>query len=363
MGRLPEDTKTAIKVLIVDDSPLMREMLVDLLSDEIGLKVVGLAKNGIEAVCLAKELKPDVISMDIRMPEMEGFEAIEIIMSENPVPILVVTDFDNSKNAFLAISKGALDIYPKKDIGESNSGEYAAKLKTLSRVKVIRHIKSAPRLLTIQKSPAAVQLPPVHPAPKSRKNGEYDIVAIASSTGGPGALVSVLSAFKGNCSVPVVVAQHINDEFVISFIEWLASSVSLKVKIAVDGENLRPGTVYFAPPGKNIRISAAKKVVAAERMPGDIYHPSCNLLLSSVGEAYGGRSIGVILTGMGEDGAEGLGFIHRKGGMTIAQDEESSIIFGMPAVAAAKGYADLVLPLVKIGKTIFDALLVPGNEK
>lgn len=336
----------------------MREILVDLLSGEAGIKIVGLAKNGIEAVRLAKELRPDVISMDIRMPEMEGLEAIEIIMSENPVPILVVTDFDNSKIAFLAISKGALDIYLKKDIGENNSGEYASKLRMLSKVKVIRHLKPAPRLF-IPKSAAAVQRPLAHPALEPKKNGKYDIVAIASSTGGPGALVSVLSAFKGGCSVPVVVAQHLDDGFVISFVEWLASSVSLKVKIAVDGENLCPGTVYFAPPGKNIRVSAAKKVLATERMPGEIYHPSCNLLLSSVGEVYGNRSIGVILTGMGEDGAEGLGFIHQKGGMTIAQDEESSIIFGMPAVAATKGYADHVLPLVEIGKAIFGALLVP----
>lgn len=341
----------------------MREILVDLLSDEAGMKVVGLAKNGIEAVRLAKELRPDIISMDIRMPEMEGLEAIEIIMSENPVPILVVTDFDSSKIAFLAISKGALDIYLKKNIGENNSGEYASKLRMLSKVKVIRHLKSAPRLFTVPKSAATVQRPSAHPAPESKKNEKYDIVAIASSTGGPGALVSVLSAFEGGCSVPVVVAQHLDDGFVISFVEWLASSISLKVKIAVDGENLCPGTVYFAPPGKNIRISAAKKVIATERMPGEIYHPSCNLLLSSVGEVYGDRSIGIILTGMGEDGAEGLGFIHRKGGMTIAQDEESSIIFGMPAVAAAKGYADHILPLDEIGKAIFGALLVPCNEK
>lgn len=341
----------------------MREMLVDLLSGETGLKVVGMARNGIEAVRLAKELRPDVISMDIRMPEMEGFEAIEIIMSENPVPILVVTDFDSSKIAFLAISKGALDIYPKKNIAEDRSGEYAAKLRMLSRVKVIRHLKSAPRLLTVPESAAAGQRPPVLRAMESRKSGKYDIVAIASSTGGPGALVSVLSAFKKDCSVPVVVAQHIDDGFVFSFVEWLASSISLKVKIAIDGENLQPGTVYIAPPGKNIRISTTKKMMAAKRVPGDIYHPSCNLLLSSVGEIYGDRSIGVILTGMGEDGAEGLGFIRGKGGMTIAQDEESSIIYGMPAVATARGYADRVLPLAEIGKAVLEALLAPGNEK
>ena len=342
---------------------MMREMLVDLLSDEADLKVVGMAKNGIEAVRLARELRPDVISMDIRMPEMEGFEAIEIIMSENPVPILVVTDFDSSKIAFLAISKGALDIYPKKNIAEDSSGEYAAKLRMLSRVKVIRHLKSTPRLLTVPESAAAVQRPPALPAMESRKNGKYDIVAIASSTGGPGALVSVLSAFKKGCSVPVVVAQHIDDGFVFSFVEWLASSISLKVKVAADGENLQPGMVYIAPPGKNIRISATRKMMAVERVPGDIYHPSCNLLLSSVGEIYGDRSIGVILTGMGDDGAEGLGFIHRKEGLTIAQDEESSIIYGMPAVAAARGYANRVLPLAEIGKAVLDALLAPSNEK
>ena len=341
----------------------MREMLVDLLSDEAGLKVVGIAKNGIEAIRLTKELRPDVISMDIRMPEMEGFEAIEVIMSENPVPILVVTDFDSSKIAFLAISKGALDIYPKKNIAEDSSGEYAAKLRMLSRVKVIRHLKSAPRLLTVPESAAAGQRPPALPAMESRKNGKYDIVAIASSTGGPGALVSVLSAFKKGCSVPVVVAQHIDDGFVFSFVEWLASSISLKVKAATDGENLQPGMVYIAPPGKNIRISATRRMMAVERIPGDIYHPSCNLLLSSVGEIYGDRSIGVILTGMGDDGAEGLGVIHRKEGLTIAQDEESSIIYGMPAVAAARGYANRVLPLAEIGKAIFEALLVPGSEK
>lgn len=137
----------AVRVLIVDDSPLTREMLADLLADEPDMQVVGMATNGAEAVALTRELKPDIISMDIRMPVMEGFEAIEIIMSENPRPILVVTDFDSTKTAFSAISKGALDVFPKKNIGSDNVGEYAAKLRMFSKVKVIRHMRPTPRRL------------------------------------------------------------------------------------------------------------------------------------------------------------------------------------------------------------------------
>lgn len=334
---------------------MSREVLADLLSVEADFEVVGMAENGAVAVRLASELNPDVISMDLKMPVMGGFEAIEIIMSENPRPILVVSDSDSAETAFLAISKGALDLYPKKEIGGDNPGGYAAKLRMLSRVKVIRHLKHTYRPPAAHESDTTEQRLPFHPAQALKGIEKYGIVAIASSTGGPGALVSVLSELK-SCPVPVVVSQHMDDGFVDGFVKWLASSVPLRVKIAADGEKMCPGTVYFAPPAKHIKVAATQTVMIVDRMPGDIYHPSCDLLLSSVGEIYGDRSIGIILTGMGSDGVEGLGLIHRKGGMTIAQDESSSIIFGMPAVAAAKGYADHILPLLEIGKSISWAL-------
>lgn len=343
--------------MIVDDSPLMRDILADLLADEAGMEVVGLAENGSVAVRLARELKPDVISMDIKMPVMDGFEAIETIMSENPRPILVVTDFESSKTAFMAISKGAIEVYPKRNICEKDAGEFAARIRVLSKVRVIRHIKFTPRISAAPKLDAA-QTPDI-PASADGKNGKYNIVAIASSTGGPKALATMLSEFKTDCPVPIVVAQHMDDGFVDSFIEWLDSCLTLKAKVGVNGESLRPGMVYFAPPHKHIKVSPAKRLMVIDRLPGDIYHPSCNLLLSSVGEVYGNGGIGVILTGMGEDGVKGLGVIKNKGGMTIAQDEQSSIVFGMPAVAAAKGYADSVLPLAEIGKAVDRALHFP----
>jgi len=346
-----------IKVLIVDDSPLTRDMLADLLANEPDMKVVGMASNGAEAISLTKELKPNVISMDIHMPIMEGFEAIETIMAENPSPILVVTDFDSSKTAFSAISKGALDIYSKKKIGEDRAGEYAARLRMLSKVKVIRHMKTSPRILPPPKTTKKADTLP------ASARGKYDIVAIASSTGGPRALVSVLSGFKDGFPVPIVIAQHMDDGFVAGFVEWLASSTPMNVKLASNGEDLLPSTVYLAPPKKHIKISSTKRMMVLDRMPGDIYHPSCNQLLSSVAEVYGDRSIGAILTGMGDDGAEGLGQIQRKGGMTIGQDENSCIVYGMPAVAAQKGYVDTVLPLGEIGKAIASAMVGRPNSK
>lgn len=335
---------------------MSREVLADLLSVEADFEVVGMAENGAVAVRLASELNPDVISMDLKMPVMGGFEAIEIIMSENPRPILVVSDSDSAETAFLAISKGALDLYPKKEIGGDNPGGYAAKLRMLSRVKVIRHLKHTYRPSATHESDTTEQRLPFHPTQALKGIEKYGIVAIASSTGGPGALVSVLAELEG-CPVPVVVSQHMDDGFVDGFVKWLASSVPLRVKIAADGEKMCPGTVYFAPPAKHIKVAATQTVMIVDRMPGDIYHPSCDLLLSSVGDIYGDRGIGIILTGMGSDGVEGLGLIHRKGGMTIAQDESSSIIFGMPAVAAAKGYAGHILPLLEIGKSISWALM------
>ncbi|MBI3794914.1 MAG: chemotaxis-specific protein-glutamate methyltransferase CheB [Nitrospinae bacterium] len=341
----------ATTVLIVDDSPLMRDMLADLISMDQGLAVVGMATNGAEAVRMAKELKPDIISMDIRMPVMEGFEAIETIMADSPCPIMVVTDFDSSKTAFSSISKGALDIYPKKNIGENDNGEYVTKLKSLSKVKVIRHLKPSLRLKALQE-PREAKEQRAAEAVKAKAVGKYDVVAIASSTGGPRALNAVLSEFKGGLPAPIVVAQHMDDGFVMGFVEWLASSLTMKIRTATNGEDLLNGVVYFAPPGKNIKVAANRRVLLIDRTPKDIFHPSCDMLLSSVAEVYREKSVGVILTGMGDDGAEGIGLIQRAGGLTIAQDEKTSVVYGMPGVTAQKGYADFILPLPEIGRAV-----------
>ncbi|MEO5357981.1 MAG: chemotaxis-specific protein-glutamate methyltransferase CheB [Nitrospirae bacterium YQR-1] len=324
-----------IKVLIVDDSSFVRSCIRDILSDDLEIEVIAEASNGKQAAEMAGALSPDIITIDVEMPVLDGVQAISQIMAENPVPILVLTSQTSAETAFRCISRGALEVITKSDI-TSAPGSLIKKIKTLSRVKVISHIRG------INKTPAQ---------PVATKNNTLNkIIAVASSTGGPKALSVILSGLPHNFNCPVVIAQHMSEGFIGGLISWLDSIVQMDIKIAENNEVLKPEYVYFCPSEYNMEITDFGVVKLVKRKPDEIYHPSCDKLLISAAHVYGPGVMGVILTGMGDDGVAGIKTIKERGGITVAQDSETSVVYGMNGEAVKLGVVDKVLPVTEICK-------------
>ncbi|MBT6718781.1 MAG: chemotaxis-specific protein-glutamate methyltransferase CheB [Nitrospina sp.] len=330
----------SIKILVVDDSLLTQEILTVIFDSEEEIEVVGVANSGFEALELLETEKPDFITMDISMPEMDGMEAIEKIMASNPTPILVISDVTDSKVAFVALTHGALEVLPKSWLQPEKAGDLIEKIKLLSKVKVIRHIGTKPEFEEDDKDNVGQAL-------------NY-IVSIASSTGGPKALGAILSNLPPFFPFPILVSQHIDAEFVESLVDFLNDASPLRILKGKEGEMPQAGKVYISPGNKHMTVNNLGIITLLEPDPGEIYHPSCNRLLSSAAEAFGDKSIGIILTGMGSDGADGMQKIKEAGGKTIAQDEKSSAIFGMPHVAIEKNCIDHVLPLNEISTFLIE---------
>lgn len=341
-----------IRVLIVDDNRMVRDLLSDIFESDPGIAVVGKAENGLRAAELVSTLKPDVVAMDINMPVMNGIEAIEKIMASTPVPILVITDLDHAEIAFAALSKGALDVYQKSFASEKMAAELIGKIKLLSKVKVIRHIQPRRFERRSDKVATAQRRPSSHTAAAQVQvtgKKKLHVVAIASSTGGPRALAQIFSGMDGGFPASMVVAQHMSDGFVSGLVKWLNSVTPVQVKLADDGELMRENHAYFAPGGMHVTVNANGRLKLQQSAPADLLYPSCNLLLDSVGKSFGKNSAGVILTGMGNDGVEGIRSIREHGGFTLAQDEATSVVYGMPKAAIERGLIDKVCPLGEIG--------------
>ncbi len=329
-----------IKILVVDDSALDRDIIVGILSSDPDIHVVGTAQNGKEAIEKVLQLKPDLVTMDIFMPKMDGLEAIEHIMARCPVPILVITSTRKSAITYSAITKGAMEVTSKATLTSKNSDKVIRQIKLLAKVKTISHIRGnkTKKDLHLRLSPG-----------KDRK-----VIAIAASTGGPQALSEILSDLPKNYPFPIMIAQHIDPDFVCGMINWLNSVVEIKIKEAEQGERILGGTVYFAPPAKHLTLSNHQTIRLVDKGSKDIYLPSCNLLMESIGNHIGTNSIGIILTGMSNDGVTGMEKLKRCGGTTIAQDESSSLIFGMPKLAIESGCIDTVLPLGRISQWLIN---------
>jgi two-component system, chemotaxis family, protein-glutamate methylesterase/glutaminase len=332
----PERT---IRVLVVDDSGLVRDMIRAILESDPGIIVAGEAADGAEAVSKVASLKPDIVTMDIEMPVMGGLEAIERIIAAHPVPILVVTALTGVRTAFTAVSKGALDVIEKPDISLENVRNLIKKIRLLSKVDVSAH------LLTMRRRSGAVGASGVAIQNGFSKGG---IVAIAASTGGPQAIHSILSHLPAKFPVPIVITQHIAEGFTQGMVDWLNTVTPLKVCVAGNGDLLAAGNIYINPAEHSMRISEQGMVILGDREAGQVYHPSCNTLLSSVATAFRERAIGLILSGMGDDGVTGMQAIRKAGGATIAQDATSSVIFGMNRLAVECGCIDRVLALADI---------------
>ncbi len=333
---VPDNT---IRVLVVDDSLSTRRKIIATLTADPAITVVGEATNGAEALSLVGSLKPDVVTMDLEMPIMGGIEAIEKIMLKSPVPILVVTSQAGVRTAFTAVSKGALDVFEKSYVDAGRAAALIRKVKTLSRISVDAVPKAVG--LRIGKSASLAAVPRGEHAPKH-------IVAIAASTGGPQALSAILAQLPASFPAPIVISQHIIEGFSQGMADWLDTGSALKVTLAATGTALAPGYAYLCPSEASLKITRQMDIRLVPAVPDQVYHPSCNTMLSSVAEVYGSEALGLILSGMGDDGVAGMKAIKMAGGCTLAQDEQSSVVYGMNGVAVKQGVIDMVLPLAEI---------------
>ena len=345
------ETKPPIRVLIVEDSLVARELLVSILQNAPGLQVIGTARNGVEAVHMARRLQPDVIAMDVYMPEMDGLEATRQIMAETPRPIVMVSASYNKnehKLSFDALQAGALSILEKPTMDDPPERHefLAQQLRLMSEVKVVRRWHRS-------RQPGGEAQPLTRPhRPAHNGKSKIRLLAIASSTGGPGVLAKILSRLPADFPVPILIVQHIMAGFGEGLTNWLNQLSPLEVRLARQDDEPQPGQVLVAPDNHHMLVSPKGSVTLNQDPPQNGLRPAANYLFHSAARVYGAAAIGIILTGMGGDGAEGLLALHQTGAHTIAQDKASCVVFGMPAVAIDLGAVEQILPADKIAEAV-----------
>lgn len=329
----------AIKLLLVDDSPLALHALKKIFSQSEEIAVIGTASNGKEALDLIPKLDPDVVCTDFYMPVMNGLELTKEIMEKFPRPILILSAFASKDEdlIFKVVSAGAIEVFPK-----SNQTD-VEKNKTYSR-DLINKIKILAGVVAIKKrdkSKIVIQEPPKTVQAEHRKG--IRILAVGASTGGPNVLEAIFSKLPENYPIPIVCAQHIGNEFLDNFVNWLNTQCNLNVRTAPNRESPLPGNIYFPKKGHQLEIDQHGKFRHIPEKKEDTNCPSVNILLSSVAKYYGSSCAGVLLTGIGSDGAQAMAEIVEKGGMTIAQNEATFTVFGMPKEAIARAKIQYVL--------------------
>ncbi|MDQ2664615.1 MAG: chemotaxis-specific protein-glutamate methyltransferase CheB [Gemmatimonadota bacterium] len=341
-----------IRVLIAEDSATARALLVAMLSAQDDIHIVGEATTGTQAVDMAQRLLPDLITMDVHMPEMDGLEATKQIMARSPRPIIIVSTAARSDEVALSLEAtraGALMVLPKPEgpstLGfESDSRQLVSMVRAMSQVKVVRRHGASPPF-------TAQPTPPSHPAfslstPRAA-NTPIRLVAIGASTGGPAALRTVLADLPARFPVPILIVQHIANGFTQGLAQWLGGDTALRVKVAELSERLAPATVYIAPDDRHLGCQLDAygdiRILLTAAPPVGAFRPSASYLFQSVADTLGAAALGVILTGMGDDGVAGLRILKARGGRIIAQDEASSVIYGMPREAARAGVVDITV--------------------
>ena len=357
----PENHRDGVtRVLVVDDSAFYRQTFSNMLNHSEKIRVVGVAPNGVEAIRFLSSMKPDVIVLDLEMPEMDGFTFLRWLMSHNPLPVVIVSARSDMSNVFKALELGAVDFLAKPTPQAS-----------LEIMKIEKDLKSKVRLaqtITIDKlkihKKQGAELSQAAPIEKKtpkwehkKKESRIDIVTIGASTGGPPAIQTILARLPKDIPITIAVAQHMPPVFTKYFSERLDKVSAFSVREARHGETVEKGTAYIAPGGTHMIFKRSKGktcITLEEESEEDIYIPSIDLLMKSVAEIYGPKALGIILTGMGQDGKKGLGYVKKKGGLTVAEDEGTSVVFGMPREAIKGNVVDKVLPLHKIaGEIVF----------
>jgi len=372
-----------IRVLLVEDSPVALIILKRILATSKEIAVVATARSGTEALALIPQVQPDVICTDLHMPRMDGLEFTREVMAQFPKPILVISasvQAEDTYNVFQLLNAGAVDVFPKPKTGlasdyEGAGQELIRKIKVLAGVKVFtKHRrdasvvsvprtagtpasghKSPHRTITPVSSATNAGISRIQTAPEPRSH-LVRVVAIGASTGGPQALHTILTQFPARFRAPVLCVQHISEGFLQGLVSWLDSQCSLSVQIARAGELPQQGKVYFAPEGRHLELDRHGRFFYSSAPPLGGHRPSITVTFNSVAQFYGSHCLGVLLTGMGRDGADGMAAIALSGGVTVAQDEGSCVVFGMPREAIALGAARHILPVGAIAALLLKAV-------
>lgn len=339
-----------INVLIAEDSPAVREFLVHILGSDPDIRIVGTANDGEQAIEAVERYRPDVITMDIHMPKMDGLEATRRIMETYPTPIVIVsgsTDPHETATMFRAIEAGALAVLKRP--GGIGHPEHEAMVREL-----VQTVKLMAEVRTVRRWPKMRSESALSPPAKTvaEDAAKIKVIAIGASTGGPPVLQKILAMLPRDFPVPVLIVQHMATGFITAFVEWLAKSSSLPVHVAMHGEYLVPGHVYVAPDEFQMKVGFGGKIILARDEPENGLRPSVAYLFRSLAAVYGGAAVAGLLTGMGRDGAEELRRLKEKGAITFAQDKVSSVVHGMPGEAIRLNAATFVLAPDKIAAVL-----------
>ncbi len=352
-----------INVIVVDDSAFMRKSLSMMLESDPMIKVVATARDGREGIEKIKAFKPDLVTMDIEMPGMDGLTALGIIMKEMPLPVLMISSLttEGAQSTLEALSRGAVDFIPK-ELSYVSLDIVKIKEELVTKVKEIVQSRSLTfRLQRIRSSAQGVQGVGPKPLPvqqhfvKKSERKDYRAVVVGISTGGPMALLQTIPKIPAGFPVGIAVVQHMPPHFTKSMADRLNGLSAIEVHEAVDGEPLEPATVLIAPGGRHMtfeRSGGQVRVRVSDEPKNTLYHPSADIMIQSAVNVVNAPMVGLIMTGMGKDGLEGLRDVKKKGGYIIAQDEETCVVYGMPKAVVEDGIADAVVPLNDIPKTL-----------
>lgn len=380
--------KMPIRVLLVEDSPVALVILKRILAASPDIEVVGTARHGREALELIPQLQPEVICTDYHMPQMNGLEFTEEVMMRFPRPILVISasvQAENTQTIFKMLNAGAVDVFPKPrslsiEEYELLKQELISKIKILSGVTVFtRHRRNSNITKPVDrttrttesnhqevkldtKTTISVSRPAGINLPSQSNYSKPKILSIGASTGGPQALNNILSQLPTNFPIPVLCVQHISEGFLQGLVDWLGSECQMPVKIAKFGEIPKPGVIYFPPEGRHLELDKFGKFICNNSPPVSGHRPSVTVTFASVAKCYGAANIAVLLTGMGRDGADGMLAIAQAGGITIAQNEASCVVFGMPKEAIALGAAKHILPVNEIAAMLLKQLKITNGK-